>query len=683
MKKKSMPYKKMIACLVLIGLVWLTFLPTSFAQDNPHINIIPYPQKVVNGQGSLELKQSQFEIGLPVEADHLFPIIEKDFFNLYGLNLQKNKEAAIQFKINPDLAEEEYTLEISDRIYIRGKSASSLLSGWASLLQLVQSFNNTFKWPKLTINDQPHLAYRGLLVDVARKFQSIASLEQIVDMCRWYKINYIQLHLNDDQLFVFPSDAYPNLATKGSSYSKAELLGLVKYAQERGVVFVPELDAPGHTGTMRKAYPELFGTVELGMLDVANPKAIEAVKVIAGEMMEVFHTSPYFHIGADEVWMRNFEKLPRTIKAVQDKGFDNPHDLYLDYIIQMHEYVKSKGLQTIMWESFKGKGSKKVTIPNEILVYAWETMYQTPTSLRDNGYTLLNASWKPVYITPTIRWTLKQIYDWNIWRWEHFLPQAPAWNSIQFMEADHRKVVGTQLCAWEMTEEMTLPAIQERLAGLSENAWNVKKAKNYDHFKNRFDEQDQKLTQILFPGVVSKSGVGAAHERFYNHQNVFKEGAGYKARALWNGTRITYTTDGSVPSLQSREWTGALQVDSSTVLRLAIFRNASRIGYRTELLEHRPLNVSFEGALVDTENPIDWIVNFDKTLSINIHAEKKGLSVHYTLDGSKPTMAATKFQKKIVVGKPATIRIQAFDSFKRPVGIGYSYTLKKKDTPKS
>ena len=648
------------------------------AQNKSQISIIPYPQEISLFDGYLNVNSTDMIFVIPSTLKGLIPIIEGDIFNLFGASFKNSNTGNIIFRLNDKLEDEEYKLIINDQITIEGKSQKELLLGWTSLLQLGKQNADKIAFPKVNINDKPHLQYRGLLVDVARKFQSISSLKQIVEMCRWYKINYIQLHLNDDQLFVFPSLAFPKLATKGKSYSRTELLDLVAYAANRGVIFVPELDAPGHTGTMRKAYPEIFGNEQLGMMDVSNQKAIDACKILAGEMMEIFHTSPYFHIGADEVWMAEFIKLPQVEEVVKMKNLDSPHDLYLDYIVQMHDFVKSKGLKTIMWESFENNGSEKVKIPTDILLYAWETMYQTPTSLRDNGYTLLNASWKPIYITPTIRWTLEQIYNWNIWRWEHFLPQAPAWNPIQFGPEDYNKVIGTQLCAWEMTEEMTLPAIQERLAGLSENAWNIRLTKNYKTFENRYNELDTKLSRILFPATLQKSGFDFnKHERFYNYQNWFANNVTIDIADILPNTTIYYTSDGTVPTIKSKKWNGVLKIDTTVNLRFGIFKNEQLIGYKTELFEKRPLKISFQNEIIDQINPIQWIANFKENIIINVEHLAPNIKVHYTLDGSIPSTQSKSLVETITFNDSVKIRIQAFKN-QRAFGEEYKYTFNKK-----
>lgn len=668
---------------LLLGSILHGWHPPVLAQPHARdgqLALVPQPKEVSGVNGVLPLTGMALTVSLPDSLHDRLPVLQEDAYKLLQQEVRAvPSDALITFSIDAGIGGDGYTLTIGDQIAIRGASGDALMHGWTSLLQLVRDGAGGRELPRCTIRDWPALDYRGVLLDVAREFQSVPSVEQVIDICRWYKIKYLQLHLNDDQLFVFPTTTFPDMPTPGKNYSLAEMKALVEYARVRGVVIVPEFDAPGHTGSLRRAYPELFGPEELRMLDVANPKALEACKVLIGEMMDVFYTSPYFHIGADEVFMGEFQKRATTHEAVKAHGFDEPHDLYLNYIVEMHEYVKSRGKKTIMWESFQGTGSTKVTIPNDILVYAWETMYQRPDDLIKHGYTILNASWKPIYITPRHRWTTEQIYGWNIWRWEHFLPNAPAWEPIQFGPEDQHKVVGVQLCAWEMTEEMNIPALLPRVAPLSEHGWDPHGARNYGAFSQRMAATDQKLRQLLFPAHIEANGLtdGKAHERFYNREHYFTDALTLTASSSLPGVAIRYTTDGTVPQLTDRPWDHPLRIDSTTTLRVALYRGDAMVGYRSVVFEKRPITVQFSGAHVDPESPIDWSADFKESLRVAVNPIRAVHAVKYTWNGETPTMASPDFGTEKTFNESGSLRIQCFDAAGNPDGSTYQYQLKK------
>ena len=169
-------------------------------------------------------------------------------------------------------------------------------------------------------------------------------------------------------------------------------------------------------------------------------------------------------------------------------GLDDARDLFLRFIVKMHESVKKHGRKTLMWESFPGDGSRKVKIPKEIIVFAWETAYQLPQDLLENGYTIINASWKPLYVTPGALWGPETIYDWNLYRWENWVRRAPSFTPIQLEETD--RVVGAQMCSWEMHERDQIPDLRKRLPAFSERIWNPEWKRGYGDFRERLEETD-------------------------------------------------------------------------------------------------------------------------------------------------------------------------------------------------
>ena len=124
-------------------------------------------------------------------------------------------------------------------------------------------------FPLVNIKDKPDSEYRGLLIDLARMWHDVPTLKNIIDLASFYKIKYLQLHLSDDQSFTFPSEIFPKLATPDRPYSKKDFRDLVKYAKDRGIIIIPELDIPGHSRQIVEIYPEIFG-VKNKMLQI-NP----------------------------------------------------------------------------------------------------------------------------------------------------------------------------------------------------------------------------------------------------------------------------------------------------------------------------------------------------------------------------------------------------------------------------
>lgn len=452
-------------------------------------------------------------------------------------------------------------------------------------------------FPRVSIHDQPASAYRGVLLDVARRWHEAATIRSLIDICRFYKIPYIQLHLTDDQLFTFPSAAFTLLPTQGKHYSREELFELVKYGQERGVTLIPEMDLPGHSTAMRRAMPELFGREDLRVIDINKPEVHAAVKTLIKEMATVFYTSPYIHIGADECNFELFDKLPETQNNLRKKGYAETHDLLLEYIIEMNKYVKSLGKTTLMWESFKGKGKPYLTVPDDILIFAWETLYQRPDSLLDNGYTIMNAAWKPLYITPGYRWSAKYIYeDWNLSKWQNWWDAAPSYHTIQL--PSNPNIVGAQYCSWEMEDHMEIPELIARIPAFSEKTWNSSVKQDYKTFEGMNAELEKKLRRIMYSADISIAGVVPTVEREVESlETDFTEAVQLQCKPIHPRSYVTYTTNGTMPQPGSARLTGVLKIDSSTHLQVAIFNVSNqRTGFYNNKFRKVPIALEVAGA---------------------------------------------------------------------------------------
>ncbi|MEI7836953.1 MAG: family 20 glycosylhydrolase, partial [Planctomycetota bacterium] len=146
-----------------------------------------------------------------------------------------------------------HTIAVTDRTVIEGWDYRALCEGTATLLQAIVEDNGAFFVPKMTVKDWPHADYTSTMPDCARQRQPIYVLKTVVDSCRFYKIRYLHLHLNDDSAFTFPSKAYPQVTRHNGpvgAYTLEELKELVAYADARGVTCVPEIDAPGHCSAL-------------------------------------------------------------------------------------------------------------------------------------------------------------------------------------------------------------------------------------------------------------------------------------------------------------------------------------------------------------------------------------------------------------------------------------------------
>ena len=510
-------------------------------------------------------------------------ILSKDIHRIAGIRVpittKRDKYSDIQLITSNILRPGQYKINIKGKAVLKAGSPESMKNAGVSLAQLCISHLGKAAFPRIVIEDQPVSEYRGLLLDVARQWHSKWDIRQVIEVCRWYKINYLQLHLTDDQSFTFPTENFPDLPTPGRTYSKKELRELVKFADQNGVTIVPELEVPGHSTLMRQVEP--FGLDGIYVINMLDEKVYEALDLLVGEITEVFSTSPYFHIGADECWMEGVGETEAEKIFMSEYNLESHEDIYNYFIVRMNEIVKKHNKKTLVWEGFKGQGSKNVTIPNDITVLAWESMYQRPDSLLNNGYTTINASWQPLYIVPHRSWEPEYIYNWNIWRFENWWDKAPSFNPIQLDSTD--QIIGAQMCAWENKPQYDLPAIMYRLPAMSDRIWiPTMNPGDFSDFEYRFIIQDRKLSRVLYPFEVKIEGlefpgyIGVDQRKPYQ----FKSTVWVKVNPLRDDLTLRYSLDGKKPNPDSKIYTEEFSITESQDLKIQAFNEKGQlVGY--------------------------------------------------------------------------------------------------------
>ena len=679
--------KPLLIVLVLLGVI----MQVSCSTATDSINIVPWPKSIETGKGTFEMTAKGKIVARDKELMPLAEVLSEEIFMSTGLRLKaaegKAGEGDVILVYNPGLKDETYEVEVSSTATISGGNYGAVALGTVTFLQAVTMDGKKVIVPEMTVKDTPRSSYRSLLVDVARKWHSVDTLKQVVVLARLYKIRYIQLHLTDDQSFTFPSTAFPKLPTPNRHYTVDELKDLVHFADVRGVTLVPEFDGPGHTGSMRNSMPETFGSGRLGVLNMADETIYENLEKLVAEICDVFDSSPYFHIGADEAWLGNFEKEEKTNKAVKDREFDSAHDLMLDYIVRMDQMVRKNGKKTVMWESFQGTGSRKVQIPKDILVMAWETMYQLPQSLLENGYTIINSTWKPCYVLEGNRWSQEYIYMWNMFRWENYWNVAPSYNPIQLEPND--KIIGGQMCAWEMREWFEIPALRVRLPAMSERIWDPDSNLSYENFRSRWESTDLLLQKLIRP--IDVKVVGLTYPDYYgesrNRENWFGDSITVTMNPTVEGSKIHYTLDDSVPTMDSSIYEKPLKIDETTIVKAQVFGPDKKpLGFMSWTnYEHQPITDEVEGLLLHLTNDRPWDpwTKFGDSVTIKFASEMKNGTIRYTLNDRSPDAKSTEYTGPITLDKTTTVTARFIDNEGNPRGETWKRRFEKIDWEKN
>ena len=498
----------------------------------PQNNITPTPKEIkyLSNEECLKLPTgvkvySPDESLNPIAAIFVEQLNQLDLKHQLSFEVEAN--ANISLLIDDNLEAEEFHIITDQKILITGGSYKAISLAMTSLLHLIEKKDDHTLLPIVKIRDYPDATFRGLLIDLARRWHSIKTLKKLVDMSAFYKLNYMQLHLTDDQSFTFPSKAYPKLATKDSHYSKEELVDLVNYAELRGITLIPEIDIPGHSRKFIETYPEIFspklkkwgknmwgGDAFNNVINIGSEKVYSALDVILDEVIEIFHTSPYIHIGADEATIDNLKGDPLAEAMMKKENLDgNVHELYRHFIVRMNDMVKSKNKTMCIWEGFKREG--KIEIPKDLIVFEFESLYNLPNHLIEDGYTLVNTSWVPLYVVGTgieggwipRKWEPKKIYSWNMWQFENWYHKSPT--SKKPIQLDKTPlVIGAQMCAWEQTDEGEIPSLRRRIPPFVERIWNTEYKVPFDQFYASLDKSDQKLSVLINNSIQDSLLVG-------------------------------------------------------------------------------------------------------------------------------------------------------------------------------
>lgn len=668
------------------GLLVLVYLAVPVrAQAQPAsqataLGVLPFPQEVTFTGGTFTMPDTlRCALG-DASLAPLLDVLDYEVSMLTGSHVApaaSSEAAPCRLALDARLEAQAYRMEVSDTLTLTGGSYQAVAMGSVTLVQALRRAGEAWAVPAMTVVDAPEASYRGLLVDPARKWHDIEILEQLVLLCRWYKVNYLQLHLTDDQAFTFPTEAFPELPTPGRHYTKAELRRLDRFARERGVVLVPELEVPGHAGQFVEQLPELFGIADRAenphTLNMGREAVYEALDRIVGEMADVFETTPYLHIGGDEASGAFLGDDPDVERYLAAHDLPNVEELYRHFLVRMNEIVKKHGKQTIVWEGFAKQG--EVEIPREVLVMAWETLYQLPQDLLAGGYRLINVSWQPLYVVNDRKWPPEAIYAWNLWRWENWLPRAPSYTPIQLEPTP--QVIGASMAAWDQPAERELPSLRRRLPSMSERVWNA--ALQPEHpwpvFAEVLAGTDAAFERVLTPVRITTAGLRYpdVEEGRYSEDTWFADTLRLRLAAD-SGQVIYYRLDGGVPTPESHRYTEPIRLDTSASFKAQAFTSEGvPVGYpRWVKYALRPLQAEIEGP---TAVPLDqvwttersWEIPFTDTLRVRLASARAG-TVHYTMDGSDPTPEAPVYEGPLYITMSGLVKAQLFDEMGEPLG---------------
>lgn len=373
-----------------------------------------------------------------------------DYQQMFGqvLNVTEGKakvgDFVLSLSTDKKLGQEGYAIKIADRVTLSAPTPTGLYWSTRTLLQIAEQTTD-HQLPKGTIRDYPDYPIRGFMIDCGRKFIPMPYLQDLVKIMAYYKMNTLQVHLNDNGFkqyfehnwdktyaaFRLESDTYPGLTARDGSYSKKEFIDFQKQAAANFIEIIPEIDIPAHSLAFAHYKPEI-GSKEYGMdhLDLFKPETYEFMDALFKEYLE--GDNPVFvgnrvHIGTDE--------YSNAKKDVVEK-----FRAFTDHYIRL---VEGFGKQAMVWGALThAKGDTPVKSEN-VLMNAWYNGYADPATMIKDGYQLISIPDGMVYLVPIAGYYydyLNESFLYNKW--------TPAHIGKAVFEEKHPAILGGMFAVW-------------------------------------------------------------------------------------------------------------------------------------------------------------------------------------------------------------------------------------------
>ena len=592
------------------------------------ISIIPEPVEVVRTKGNFTLpKEFTIESAGTEEILTTVSMLKARIGTATGFKIntsQKDHNAAIVLQLNAEqdlsLGNEGYRLNISAKtITIKANKPVGLFYGAQTLLQLfpkeIESDHlvNGLSWgiPCLDVTDYPRFSWRGLMFDVTRHFFTKEEVKRYIDNMVKYKYNILHLHLTDDEGWRIEIKGLPKLTEVGAwrvykvgdfgtfsppqsteprdyggFYSQEDIMEIVRYASERFVNILPEIDVPGHSLAAVVSYPELSCTAGAEKYNVragekimewrgsappvalvdntlcpANEKVYEFLDKVITEVAGMFPFE-YIHMGGDEAPHNYWEKSPATKALMQREGLTTMEEVQGYFTRRLEKIVQSKGKKFIGWdEILEGAPSKSTAL----------------MSWRGGSYGIKSAnSGHDVVMSPQTHVYL----DHHQGEEGREQPKATLTNTYRFDPGEGitnlKAIKGGQANLWtehvyhiRQAEYMTWP----RAMAIAESVWSPLTKKNWTNFHTKVEDHFKRLDIAHVKYALS----------IYDPIFLPSLGAGNTLKVELSteipGLDIHYTFDNSSPDEYYPKYSGLLSVPKDAVTLKAItYRDNKQIG---------------------------------------------------------------------------------------------------------
>ena len=493
-----------------------------------NLDVIPQPQEIVLARDTTPfIIDRSTTIVYPATnekmhrtADFLATFIKEMTGTEVRVSDKEKSSNAIILAVDSTMGHPEgYKLQITpEKVLLTGGSEAGVFYGIQTIhkaLPILKDGKVAAALPAGTVTDFPRFRYRGFMIDVGRHFFPVSYLKQMIDLMALHNINYFHWHLTEDQGWRIEIKKYPKLTEIGSKrdstiidwetkkfdgkphsgfYTQDEAREIVRYAADRFITVVPEIDLPGHTTAALASYPELgctggpykvlcsFGVFP-DVLCAGNDQTLQFTKDVLDEIMDIF-PSEYIHIGGDECPKSRWEKCPKCQAKIKELGIkalpkhSKENQLQTYFKSELEKEINAHGRRMLGWDEVLEGG----LTPNSTIM-SWRGIQGGIEAARQHHDVIMTPIQRLYFSNPRINKMTG--FEWMN-RVYNFEP-VPA----ELTDAEKKFVIGTQGCIWtEWTADSTKMEWQilPRMAALSEIQWTLPEHKNFERFMERLPE---------------------------------------------------------------------------------------------------------------------------------------------------------------------------------------------------
>ena len=633
--------------------------------------------------------------GVSVNADKSLQseaaMLKDNLSKLFGITVKKHAPASIFLLLNklkgnltPLQHAEQYTIEVrANSIVVTAETAHGVFNGTQTLLSLLKKDGGQKALEPMFITDYPDLKYRGLLLDIARNFIPVRDIRKLIDALSAYKINLLQLHFADDEGWRLQIPGLKELTEVGARrgyttdeqqclypaygggfdskhrsvgtgfISRAEFISLLRYAAERHVTILPEIESPGHcraacksmlarynkykksnpekareylltdlNDTLRRTTPAAYDDEDL---NPALPSTYRFMEKVIGEISQMYDEAGLklnaIHLGGDEVARNAWTGSPAARQLAASEGFTSVSSLHGYYFARMARWLGAKGIKLCGWQEMAmehNEAEDSIIRNNTGAIYVWSadptsTRGELPYTIANKGYPVILGNANNLYVD----FAYTPLYHDRGHMWGGYLDEHKSFSLLPYnvYRSARTNIKG---------ERMNLDSLEQDRVTLTEEGR-----------ANIIGVQTQLFSETLrsaswFEYYIFPKMLGMA-ERGWNAQPEWETMHGEKERQAFNADLNSFY-----------KW-----------IALAEMPWLTRKGINFHLM---PPGITVR----------------DGKLFLN--SRIAGATLRYTLDGSEPTATSKQWTEPVAVPADATIRARVFYLDKESLPVSFAQT---------